>query len=49
MLAIYPRPAPKFSRNFLDGAGSVRDAVARYVRAVRAGEFPGADPEAGSE
>lgn len=49
MLGIYPRPAPKFSRNFLAGAGGVRDAVERYVQAVRTGEFPGAGQDSGAE
>ena len=33
--------APKFARNFLDGANGVADAVARYVAAVKDGSFPG--------
>jgi 3-methyl-2-oxobutanoate hydroxymethyltransferase len=31
---------PKFARPFMDGAGSVRDAVARFDEAVKAGTFP---------
>lgn len=31
---------PKFARPFLDGAGSVLDAVARFDEAVKAGTFP---------
>jgi 3-methyl-2-oxobutanoate hydroxymethyltransferase len=28
-------------RNFMNGAGSIHEAVSNYVRAVKAGEFPG--------
>ena len=31
---------PRFSKNFLDGAGSVSSAVQAYVKAVKSGEFP---------
>jgi len=41
MLGIYPRPSPKFSRNFMDGAASIEDAVKNYVAAVKSGSFPG--------
>ena len=41
MLGIYPRPSPKFSRNFMQGAASIEDAVKRYIDAVKSGEFPG--------
>jgi 3-methyl-2-oxobutanoate hydroxymethyltransferase len=41
MLGIYPRPSPKFSKNFMTGAKSIEDAVMAYVDAVRAGRFPG--------
>lgn len=40
MLGIYPRKAPKFTRNFMVGASSVADALVRYVAAVKQGEFP---------
>lgn len=36
---------PRFVRNFMDGASSNLDAIARYVNAVRSGEYPG--PEHG--
>jgi 3-methyl-2-oxobutanoate hydroxymethyltransferase len=49
MLGIYPRPAPKFSKNFLEDAHGVRDAVERYVRAVRAGAFPSSEQGVVSE
>lgn len=42
MLGLYARP-PKFARNFLAEAGSVEDAVRRYVAAVKDGSFPAAE------
>ncbi len=41
MLGLYPRPSPKFSRNFMTGSASIEDAVRAYVEAVRSGTFPG--------
>lgn len=41
MLGIYPRPSPKFSKNFLTDNGNVAAALRAYADAVRAGEFPG--------
>lgn len=35
--------APRFVRNFLDGSGSVQEALTNYRRAVESGEFPGAE------
>ncbi len=32
--------APKFVANFMTGAGSIQEAFAAYVRAVREGQFP---------
>ncbi|MFN3611283.1 3-methyl-2-oxobutanoate hydroxymethyltransferase [Tepidimonas sp.] len=40
MLGIHLGKTPKFVRNFMDGAASVRDAMAAYVAAVKAGDFP---------
>lgn len=40
MLGIYPKPSPKFSRNFMQGADSIEDAIRKYVIAVKAGDFP---------
>ncbi|MFN4104180.1 MAG: 3-methyl-2-oxobutanoate hydroxymethyltransferase [Tepidimonas sp.] len=40
MLGIHLGKTPKFVRNFMDGATSVRDAMAAYVAAVKAGTFP---------
>jgi 3-methyl-2-oxobutanoate hydroxymethyltransferase len=41
MLGLYPRPSPKFSKNFMDGAASLEEAVKRYVAAVKNHSFPG--------
>jgi len=41
MLGIYPRPSPKFSKNFLADSGGIAAALRSYVGAVRAGQFPG--------
>ncbi|MCR4300019.1 MAG: 3-methyl-2-oxobutanoate hydroxymethyltransferase [Sulfuricaulis sp.] len=40
MLGIYPRPSPKFSKNFMQGANSVEAAVKSYIEAVKFGKFP---------
>lgn len=40
MLGLYPKP-PKFTKNFMDGAGSIEVAVKNYVAAVKACSFPG--------
>ncbi len=40
MLGLYPRPSPKFSRNFMQDVNSVEDAIKAYVAAVKAGDFP---------
>ena len=45
MLGIYPRPSPKFSRNFMQEAASIEAAVKAYIAAVKSGAFPG--PEHG--
>ncbi len=41
MLGIYPRPSPKFSKNFMQGAASLEEAVKGYIAAVKSGAFPG--------
>lgn len=41
MLGLYPRPTPKFAKNFMQGAGSIEEAVRRYVDAVKNRTFPG--------
>ncbi len=40
MLGITHGRKPRFVRDFMDGAASIDDAVARYVAAVRDGSFP---------
>lgn len=40
MLGVNLGKNPKFVRNFMEGAGSVRDAMAAYVAAVKDGSFP---------
>jgi 3-methyl-2-oxobutanoate hydroxymethyltransferase len=42
MLGIYPRPSPKFSHNFMEGAATIEAAVRAYVQAVKSGAFPDA-------
>jgi len=34
---------PRMANDFLQHGGSIREAIAAYVQAVRSGEFPGAD------
>ncbi len=41
MLGIYPRPSPKFSKNFMQGAADIEAAVKAYISAVKSGSFPG--------
>ena len=41
MLDIYPGKKPRFVKNYMQGATSIADAVARYVREVKEGKFPG--------
>ena len=41
MLGITPGRRPKFSKDFLEGRGSLREAFAAYADDVRAGRFPG--------
>jgi 3-methyl-2-oxobutanoate hydroxymethyltransferase len=43
MLDIYPGRKPRFVKNYMHGAQSISDAVARYVAEVKAGAFPGAE------
>jgi 3-methyl-2-oxobutanoate hydroxymethyltransferase len=40
MLGIYPGKKARFVRNFMEGAASIDDAIARYVRDVKNGLFP---------
>lgn len=41
MLGIYPRRSPTFSKNFMEGNGSIQAAVEAFIAAVREREFPG--------
>ncbi|HEX8874734.1 MAG TPA: 3-methyl-2-oxobutanoate hydroxymethyltransferase [Nitrosospira sp.] len=41
MLGIYSGKKARFMKNFMSGAGSIHEAVTNYVKAVKAGEFPG--------
>ena len=43
MLDVYPGRKPRFVRNFMAGAGSVRAAVEAYRDAVKSRAFPGAE------
>ena len=43
MLDIYPGKKPRFVKNFMQGASSIADAIARYVAEVKAGTFPAAE------
>ncbi len=41
ILGIYPRPSPKFSKNFMRESDSIKGAVKAFIAAVRDGTFPG--------
>jgi 3-methyl-2-oxobutanoate hydroxymethyltransferase len=41
MLDLYPGRKARFVKNFMAGAESAKDAIRRYVAAVKAGTFPG--------
>ena len=43
MLGLLPGRSPSFSRDFAASSGSVAEALAAYVAAVKAGTFPGPD------
>jgi 3-methyl-2-oxobutanoate hydroxymethyltransferase len=43
LLGITPGRAPKFSKNYMEGADSIAAALENYVDEVRAGAFPTAD------
>jgi len=40
ILGITPQHTPKFAKNFLEGTGSIQQAITNYARAVRDGSFP---------
>jgi 3-methyl-2-oxobutanoate hydroxymethyltransferase len=41
MLDVYPGKKARFVKNYMQGAASIADAVAKYVSEVKAGSFPG--------
>jgi 3-methyl-2-oxobutanoate hydroxymethyltransferase len=43
MLGVYPGKRARFVKDFMQGAGSVAQAVANYVSEVKAGTFPAAE------
>ena len=43
MLDIYPGKKPRFVKNYMQGAGSIAEAVGGYVREVKSGAFPCAE------
>lgn len=43
MLGIYPGKQARFVRNFMQGAGSIQQAVEHYVQAVKNKTFPAAE------
>ena len=47
MLGVTPGRRPKFSKDFLAGRGSIREAIDAYAGDVRAGRFPGPEQIAG--
>jgi 3-methyl-2-oxobutanoate hydroxymethyltransferase len=40
MLGIYSGKKPRFIKNFMDGAGSINEAVENYVKEVKSKRFP---------
>ncbi|MDC8759588.1 3-methyl-2-oxobutanoate hydroxymethyltransferase [Janthinobacterium fluminis] len=40
LLGVFPGRKARFVRNFMEGQGSIDDAVSAYVRAVKDGSFP---------
>jgi 3-methyl-2-oxobutanoate hydroxymethyltransferase len=40
MLDVYPGKKARFVKNYMQGAGSIAEAVERYVREVKDGSFP---------
>jgi len=43
MLDIFPGKKARFVKNYMQGTGSIAEAVASYVREVKAGKFPAAE------
>ncbi len=40
MLGIYPKKSPKFSKNYMDGAHTIANAIETYVGEVKSSAFP---------
>ena len=40
MLGIYPKKSPKFSKNYMENADTIAQAVKNYVSEVKSGAFP---------
>ena len=40
IIGLYPRFRPKFAKSYGDVAGTIKDALNRYSREVRGGQFP---------
>ena len=47
ILDVTPGKKARFAKNYMRGAGSIREAVSRYVQEVKSGAYPG--PEHGFE
>ncbi len=45
MLGLYRNKKPRFVKDFMAGAGSIQEAVAHYVTAVKTGQFPAQEHE----
>ncbi len=43
LIGVFPGHKARFVKNFMDEAGSIDEAVSRYVEAVRNGSFPAAE------
>jgi 3-methyl-2-oxobutanoate hydroxymethyltransferase len=43
ILDIAPGKRTRFSRNYMEGAGTIHDAISNYVRDVKSGAFPTPD------
>jgi 3-methyl-2-oxobutanoate hydroxymethyltransferase len=41
MLDVYPGKKAKFVKNFMAGSASIHEAIARFVKEVKSGTFPG--------
>lgn len=45
MLGLTPGRRPRFSHDFLAETGAIQAAIAKYVQAVKSGEFPGSEQQ----